>query len=294
MSTTPTYGISFEELENSPRIHISTAGMTATRVFLVAWADWINFAHEVIGTYRIVGGTAVAIKPIPFPQQPNLIADEIAVEPFLPDNPDGSTAITLGSNLNAYTSGGTRITVTYRTRFDETNLPRSDLPSVPNATYLTYQADLGAEVITIPGRMFEWADGTKIPDDVNAGIVVPTGTYTLTWHRVLQPPWTVIRAMRGRVNASTFLGAPAETVLFLGASIIREFQLISDGGFWRVEYRFAENTKELASGTKVGWNHFWRENVAGGEHWATVTAHDNSEKIYKTGDFTTLFAYGTV
>lgn len=307
MATSPTYGVSFSELDGSPRVHISSQGMTATRIFICPWSSWEDLAHEIIGIYKIVSGTVQLIKHIPFPNQPNLVPDEVAVEPLMPDSPDGNTSITLGSTLQTYDNiirggvgVGARLTVTYRTRFDDQSNSRSDLPSIPQGTYLTYATDLGAELMTIPGRAWKWT-GVAIPGgllgpDAHVGVLIPSGSYSLVWHRVLQPPFSAIRDLRGKVNSSTFLGGPAETVLFLGAQISREFQFISDGGYWRVEYRFAESMKELnTAGTYGGWNHFWKPEKVSGNHWVKVEAADDATvNPYQTADFAPLFAYGTV
>lgn len=289
-------GINFEELENSPRIAINQQGVNAIRVFKLAWADWQAFARELIGTWRIIGGATQFISPIPFPGLPNLIVWEVSVEPFHPDSPDGNVAVSLGAFTNTYTAGGAKVTAHYKTQFDEDNQDRPDLPPVPKGTYLTYSAELGAEVMTIPGRSFKWvgtAPVEKLPDDLNPGILVPTGAFTLHWQRVLRPPWSAIRATRGKVNSTSFLGAPPGTVLFVGAQVTRQFQFVVDGGFWQVEYKFSENTKELTTGSKVGWNFFYKPEKLGAEHWVEVQSQDDNTNPYLSADFAPLFQFGS-
>jgi hypothetical protein len=295
MSLTPLFGIQFEELDGSPRITINQQGVLATRSFKVGWTDWQNFAKELIGIWRIIGAATQFVSPIAFPGLPNLIVSEVHVEPFQPDSPDGNAGVTLGAATNSYAAGGAKVTAQYRTQFDLNNRDRDDLPQVPDGTFLVYSAELAAEVLTIPGRTFEWvgtAPAEMLPDDLNPGILIPSGDFTLDWQRVLQPPWTVIRGTRGKVNSSVFLGAPAGCVLFLGAQVTRQFQFIEDGGFWQVEYRFSENTKELSTGAKVGWNYFYKETPVAGEHWVEV--RDQSGRTpYLAADFTPLFSFGT-
>jgi hypothetical protein len=286
--------VAFEELENSPRMRISEEGITAWRVFRIAWNDWPAFARELIGSYRVVGNSFVFSAPLEFPGFPNLVVADLAVEPFDPESPDGTGVATLRSTPNQYTSGGARVTATYTTAFDVSNQPRPELPTVPNGTYLTYRADLSAEYITTPARNWRWKDPPNngpLPEDLNPGLLIPQGSFSLTWHRVALPPWNTIRALRGKVNLATFVGAPPGTVLFHGARIKRKFHFIELGGFWEVEYSFQENTKELTTGAKVGWNYFYKETAVSSQHWVEIEDAD-ANPPYKSGDFSALFLFG--
>jgi hypothetical protein len=293
VSVSPLFGVTFEELEGSPKILINQQGVSATRTFKVAWADWQSLAQELIGIWRLLGGATYFVSPISFPGMTNLIVSDVVVEPYQPESPDANPQVSLGAFTNTY-KGGAKLTAGYRTRFDQNNNQRPDLPSVPRGTYLTYTADLSAELMTVPGRTFEWV-GTSpaefLADDVNPGILLPTGRFTLMWHRVLQPPWTAIRNARGKVNNATFLSAPTGTVLFLGAQVTRQFQFIDDGGFWQIEYSFSENLKELTTGAKVGWNYLYKDKKVGAEHWCEIRDHDGRNP-YLSADFAPLFQFG--
>ncbi|MBI2826702.1 MAG: hypothetical protein HYX69_18680 [Planctomycetia bacterium] len=285
--------VAFEELEGSPRIRVNEQGTTAVRVFRVAWTDWQDLAHELIGTFRVVGLATQFVPPITFPGLPNLIVSDLTVEPFDPGNPDGSAGVTLGARTNAYPAGGAKLTATYRTMLDERTPSRKDLPKVPDGTFLTYSADLGSERLAVPGRAWRWSamSSERVPDDVNPGVLVPSGVFTLRWQRVPAPPWTKIRELRGKVNNAAFVSATAETVLFLGARVSRRFQFVDDGGFWNLDYTFAENTKTLADGlTKVGWNYFFRETAIAGQHWLAIQDADGNPP-YAAGDFLQLFQF---
>jgi hypothetical protein len=264
--------IAFEELEGSPRVTINEQGTTAQRRFRVAWDDWQTFARTLVGTYRVLGGATQFVPPIQFPGLPNLIVTDLTVEPFDPRNPDGSAGVTLGAHTNAYPAAGALVSAVYRTAYDFDNRSRSDLPSVPEGTILTYRADLGVEYQTTPGRTWRWnaAGDPRLPEDIRPGVMAPTGSFELIWSRVLLPPWSAIRGLRGRVNDATFVGGPAGTVLFLGARATRQFQFLEGGGFWKLEYQFAEQSKPLVGGGVGGWNHFFRELPIGGEQWLPI------------------------
>jgi hypothetical protein len=281
----------FEELDGSPRFRTTEAGSVAVRRFLVAWADWPAFARELVGWYRIVGGTFSFVAPSHV-LLGNLIVSELSVEPWPEDRITSGPLGSLTASPNDYPHA--LVTATYRTIYDADNRSRPDLPAVPQGTILTYTADLAAEYLTTPGRTWRWDDppgNPPVPEDVNPGLLVPSGGYQLHWRRVPSPPWSAIRQLRGKVNDAAFVGAPAGTVLFLGARATREFHFLEDGGFWRMEYAFLESTRTLVSGAQVGWNYFYKELAVAGEHWVAIRDADGRTP-YQSADFNLLFAFG--
>lgn len=283
--------VTYEELSGSPQIAITQQGATAVRSFRVGWDDWQAFARMLLGTYGEIGGTALFAQPAAFPGFKNLFVAEIQVDPFDPDSPDGRAALALDTETNGY-RGGAKVTAVYKTQFDGEGYALRNLPRVPNGTYLTYRSELGAEYQHVPGRVWRWAIGETPPvaDDVNPGILIPTGSVQLSWLRVPTPPWAAIRALRGKVNSSSFLGSPAGTVLFLGVKATREFQMLETGGMWRLDYYFSEQTKERSGGDKVGWNYFYKEQAADGEHWVPIADADG-QAPYAAADFQSLFQF---
>ena len=287
--------VSFEELEGSPVIRTNEQGTIAQRTFRISWQDWHEFTRMLVGNYSTVGCTFVFSRPIEFPDMPNLVVSELTIEPFDPANPSGSDVSTLVSGTNQYPQGGALVTAIYRTAFDTDNQPRPDLPEVPDGTYLTYQADYGAQTHTIAGRVWHWVDppnNPRLPPDVNPGVIIPAGNYSLTWHRVALPPWSTIRNLRGKVNDVSFLGSPPETVLFVGARLTRKFQFAETGGFWTIEYQFIERTLQPSTGDPVGWNHQYKEQSVDNEHWVAI-ADDSGNSPYASGDLNQLFNFGT-
>ena len=283
--------VPFQELDGSPKYRIAQSGTTATRRFLVAWPLWQAFARELLGTYQVIGGAFSFTAPSHL-LLGNLIVSELAVDPWPEEKITSGDLLSLASSPNDYEYA--MVTAGYRTIHDQNNLSRPDLPAVPDGTLLTYSADLGAEYVTVPGRVWNWdaaPDDPRVPDDVNPGLLIPQGTYQLTWHRVALPPWEAIRQLRGKVNQAEFVGAPPGTVLFLGARASREFQFVENGGFWRIEYAFLENTKELSSGEQAGWNHFYKESAVDGEHWVAIEDQDGNPP-YRAGDLNALFQFG--
>lgn len=289
----PTVAIGFEELEGSPVIRLSRRGVVAVREFRCAWSDWQALARLLVGEFELVGSAARFTRPLPFPGVPNLVVDEIAVEPFDGGAPEGDTVSTLESGTNAYSLAGARVTATYRTLFDAANAARGDLPAVPDGTLLLYDAELGTEAVSVPARTWHWVappDNPPLLADQGPSLLVPTGAFRLTWQRVPLPPWEAIRELRGMVNDATFVGSPAGTVLFLGASVERQFPFAPDGGFWEIVYTFAERTVTLDGGGCVGWNYQYKETPVSGEHWVAI-ADDSGNGPYRAGDFGRLFEF---
>ena len=278
--------IAFQELEGSPTIAVSLERTRAVRVFRVSWDDWPAFARMLVGNYEIDGCTFTFVPPIAFPGLPGVVATEIDVAPLDAENADGGDISSIASGTNRYPDAGAKVTVTYET------LPEhgeADLPGVPEGTYLSLQADLGGEQVSTPGRLWRWdeEDGESLAPDRRPAIYVPTGAQRVAWHRVAIPPWDAIRAARGKVNGSNFLGAGAETLLFDGARATRQFQFL-EGSYWRVEYHFLERTVPLEGGGVGGWNHHYSE--SGGEWKRIVDEAGNTP--YRSDDFAALFAFG--
>lgn len=280
--------IPFEELQGSPRIALSSDGAIAVRKLIVPWDQWDTLAAELYGYARDVAGSIALVEPLPFPgERPNLIVDEIEVEPFEPSSPDGRDVVTLTSGVNRYAAGAL-LTITYRERFDR-DAPLDDAPAIPPGTFLTYSSELAGEHRTLDSNSWRWS-GTSInvPSTTTINILVMTAQHTLTWHRVVRPPYEAIRNLRGQVNDATFLSCDAGTLLFGGARLRREFQIRGGSPIWRIEYRFSERRQD---GGPYGWNHFYRKDAD--PHWAEIeTADAPYQPPYGSGDFHTLFQLG--
>jgi hypothetical protein len=303
-------GVGASELPGSPTLDITHQGMEGQRIFWLndpSGLEWIPFVKGNFGGWSVVGtleGLAcVYTPPIPFPGFVNLVPDRVRVEPFMPSSPAGEVpdGALIGSTLTTYPSGQ-KITIGYRTMYNVSQ-QRQDMPGVPTGTFLTYEADIGAEVLSTPGRTWTWVKQKKITNDknqqvtavvptdfpaaavdtdVSPGVTIPTGTFKLTWERVLFPPWGAIRALRGKVNSVKFMGCEPGTVMYLGAHVSRQYQFSDDAGFWKIEYMFNERSVQLNSGTIVGWNYFMRPvekgGANGGENWCLIGATPTKEQ----------------
>jgi len=275
--------IAFEELEGSPTVSITGAGTQARRIFRVAWEDWTDFAEQLTGGWRRVNGQFQLVEPLPFPGLPNVVVERVDVAPLDPRNPQGNDIASLIRGTNTFPHAGAKVTAHYRFRPDqETSDAGGTPPKIVPGTILTFSSDLGAEYVSVPGRAWHWNVGgnPKVPDDVNPGVLMPTGDYTLNWDRVANPPWAAIRALRGKVNDAPFYDAPVGKVLFLGARAERKFEFMRNASLWTVEYAFAERAET--------WNSFFRAET---NTWTDVV-DGGGIPPYASGDFASLFQFG--
>ena len=266
--------VSFDELENSPQITVQDGRLAARRTFLIAWDDWPAFVGELYGAHTVVGGVASYTPPAAFPGNSTLLVQEIQVEPFPPDRPLVGTLSSLSSGPTRYPLA--RVTTGYRYR----PTPDSRWPTVPNGTILEYLSDLAAEYATMPGRFWRWRShpDQKLPDDIAPGLLIPCEDIHLRWSRVPLPPWGTIRSTRGLVNSGDFLGNAHGTVLFLGAHVRRDFQVI-DTGLWQIDFHF--KVKE------PGWSYAFKRDAG----WQIIE-DETGTTPYEETDFSGLFAFG--
>jgi len=230
--------VPFKELAGSPRETYGPEGMRAERRFLCAWEQRDVLVEELLGDGYEFGGSA----PAGYPGKSAVLAMRVGVEPFDDDLVEQQFP-GLSEGLAAY-HGFAKVTADY-----ELLAPadRNDVPATEDNTLLSYRMDSGSETLTLAGDDLLWPGNPEatLPSDADGSVQLPYTRHLLTWHRVLSPPWTAMRNATGTLNDDTFLGAPAGTLLFEGATAGREFLRVSglaDAEFaWRIEYRFREN-----------------------------------------------------
>jgi hypothetical protein len=288
-----TMSIPFQELAGSPRVRIAESGkVTAERDFHVAWSDWTAFVNQLRGLYISAGSQAASVvEPAYFPGNPALRVVGINVDPLDGQSPAGTPELSdVLVGTNSYVSGA-RVRVEYGLR-DTGGDKRK--PAHPAGTFLRWERDVGVDMLAIPARYWKWSGGpnTILEDDLPIGVRVPVATHRLIWSNVAQPPFGTLRATRGAVNDSEFLGAPAGCLLFAGARITEVYQL--DGGLlYTLEYLFSEKTVPLVAdpSSVVGHNYFYYGPGSGGEYWFPVVSVAGGHNVYPSADFAPLFQF---
>lgn len=284
--------VPFKELPGSPVETFGAEGLRAQRRVLVAWEDRHRMVLELLGDGQQFGGLPSA----GYPACSAAIAAEVRLEPWPPAPDDQGPFADITVQLNSYSGKFAQIVVDYELL--DTSHARRDLPQAQQGTLLSYRMDFGGEYLTLAGETLRWESDPTIPVPAAAvpTIRVPVSEHHLTWHRAVNPPWEAMRSCAGTVNQSAFLGAPAETVLFEGATADKRFLGI-DGlrlpAFgWQITYVFRERTIK-AGGSTFGWNHRYRPLPQDFPGWDRLV-DQRGQPLYRTSDFTPLFQFGAV
>lgn len=264
-------GIVYELYEGFPVYDFQQAEGTATEVYIMAWVDIDAFLLESFPQPFYVGTKLVYPLTRMFPGLPWLRTEKLRFEPFPNDKP-----ATRNGTAPTYSTKA-KVTINYRTpKFEEDDEAE---------TFFTHRISIGGEFLTLPASGFKWSGETTTVqnDDLVAGKVIPTAEHQLTWDYVLTPPMATIRATIGKVNNAAFLGAAAETLLFLGADMEQE---TTTGGLrpWKVDYRMSERLLKQG-GASVGWNYFFRPDTGNFERLLTRAGG----AVYDQAPFLPLF-----
>lgn len=283
------YDLSGTDIDGSPSFQIAKDSASAKRVCKVDWSDIDSAITGLFGTV-FMAGTGVVRDPLhTFPGKSYLVLDQMDIKPFDDDNIVGSSG-----GLPTYTSA--QLELTYKTKPYNTDDDddTSDDPDVPEGTYLTHRISLGGDILTLPESGLQWQaandDGIKdVAADVAPGMVIPTIEHQFTWHFVPSPPFAAMKNAYGKVNSALQYGAPAETLLFLGADANRD--ITTEGTkAWTLDYRFQEKALK-AGGVIAGWNHFFRPDPGAGQNsWQKILRKDGNT-VYETADFSSLFEF---
>ncbi|MGQ9504219.1 MAG: hypothetical protein ACUVQG_03890 [Thermogutta sp.] len=276
--------VRFRELAGSPEEEYTLDGFRARRTFLVPWEERHAFAAEILG----IGGDHGARPWAPYPGKDGVYAVTIRFSPadpeailtFSEENPSARDI------LAEYSGSFAKAMVEYTT---VSPFERSDAPTPPDETHLSYRMDYGIveRPILASGYFAEDDPQTPLPSDLPLTQVIPFTDHHLMWRQVVGPPWQAIRELQGLVNDDTFLGAAPGTLLFLGATTNKLFRGNFDQGLspfcWEITYHFRELA--IKHGEAVyGWNAIHRTSPAG---YVNVTDPDGP--IYESGDFRRLF-----
>lgn len=323
--------VTFNELVGSPKLNFRTDGASATRIGKIAWGDVPAFINELMPPTVFFGASTSPVLSIGFPEMEYLRVSAIRVEPFLATPIDNDAEDLTYTSVAEYQDA--KVTIDYDTMSAEQD-EGDDLDPVP---LLTHRWQAGGEFLTLPNSNLRWVteqkcapgittvtsafhlthdftDDTKpVTGDAQAGLLIPTIEHQITWPRVINPPFTAIRNLTGKVNNVLLRFAtgkiPPETLLFLGAELKRD--IMSNGKrAWELTYHFSERqvdseVKCIVAGVVVensdigGWNHFWRQEKKQSGFYPMVreirlkqadgTFEDADAKIYAPGRFARLF-----
>lgn len=260
-------------------LDLNTKGGQAVDEVKIAWDDITAFLNECFVLTYIAGQGFALLGRKQHPIWNWCVLDDIKVTGFMEDDPPHT-----GTSY----PNGAKVVMTYKaTLLSEGGGRDGNDPEPETGTYMTHERDASAEMMMIPRAGLVWASDNKpVNDDVDAGIMIPTITHTVTWHGVANPPWEKIYEALGRVNKSTFMGRTAGTILFAGARDSRSYDL--DGSVkYQLSYTFVQ--KEIKDGGSTrGWNHFWRSGLDATK-WDMLKHKGAGKYIYEDFEFDLLF-----
>lgn len=300
------------ELE-PPKGSIKNGKWTMTRsIWLKKASELDDYVADLLGTSFAAGSGVVQGAAQTFPGKPWLILDDVGYEPHGDEASGGidyfGNAIDDLDDFGVMQPrNGYKFTLSYSTpTFDQGTLAdpgNQDLPPLPTDTFLTVKVDLGMDILATDKSGFEWdrpGSGGVATLGVRTEVAafVPTETLTLTWHRVPFPPWTYIRQLRGMLNNDTFLGHQAQSVMYLGLSGQREFQ-VNGTRQWQIDYRFGIKEVPYTDPSDgltyyAGWNEFRRKDPAANDpEWQQIISKQNGYPLYNTANLNLLFTSET-
>lgn len=273
--------VAFKELGGSPLEQYDAGGFSARREFLIAWEDRDAFAVEVLGEATASGGRNATA----YPGKNAACALRVSFQPVDPEQPDSQELGQLAVGLNDYSGSFAKAIVEYGTL---TPRDRLDGPENEAGTHITYAMSHAVGDATVRPGGWLWEDNSQaISTYYKLSKRVPVSVHYLTWHNVVNPPWTAIHQLQGKTNDAAFLGCPAGTVLFDGAEAEKTFRAgaaaVEPSFAWTLKYLFREHSIKSA-GSVYGWNHIYRESPPG---WVKIT--NGTGYLYDAGDFGALF-----
>jgi hypothetical protein len=167
---------------------------------------------------------------------------------------------------------------------DEPGLFHHIAPGEGPILWATQEIASETETITLPDHAYVWAtSGDPFPSpfqlDINRQI------NRLVYHQLPFLPIGSIRALKGRINSSTFLGAPAEQLLFREYATTRQFN--TDGSVvQRVQLDFIEQ--------EWSWNKFLLPGKMPGESGAfDYVQSSTGGRRFQTADLRPLGRLGS-
>lgn len=278
-------GVVFAELSGSPIENYGSDGFYAERTFVIPWSDRDAFASEVLG----LAGRNQESGPAYYPGKSSIVATQLRMEPISGDRPEVRQFKSISQDLNTYPSSFAKAIVRYNAISQEEVTDVTDVAVVTGSgSQISYELGYDTETIKIPTNGWSWSSSSSVPSErPYYERVIPIMEHRVTWSNVVNPPWDAIQRLQGTVNVTSFLGAAAETLLFVGIQsnkLYRADLATGPSAFtWKIRYIFRQRGLRHQN-TSYGWNHFWSPSIGSWER-ATCEGHG----LYDTSDFSVLF-----
>jgi hypothetical protein len=201
-------------------------GMLAKR-YLCDWDDAVPLANAMMGlnSAAIVGGSINRALPHACPEFSNLYCQAVEIEPAETPLATGGrpawTAAIITANYGPFAfsngAGGDG-------SGDPNNMMSPDGQAYP---FVDISITHGTQQISIPNTSYKALGSTK-PFGQPLTIRLGTMTVHVQVHSVPYLPFAAISGLLGQINNATFMGMPAESVLFDGATTNKKIDSVGN------------------------------------------------------------------
>lgn len=238
------------------------------RIFLLSdWTQLGAFLAVLISGWRQVSATQwVYNGGDPHPDWPAMRCDSASYEGIGESSWDDTAKRSVWAIA--------RVTATYK-------VPAFDPTQNDPATILEESLDFSANAVPLPSTMYQFPDGSDVPDEVALTRIVPTCAYSFTLVDVPTLPGgdtTLIFSLEGKVNGTKFRGAGPKCALYLGCTTDRTLTSAGTKG-WKIQH------KALVRPPGLEWTKI--PNPVSGE-WEEITTKVGGKLLYESADLTQL------
>jgi hypothetical protein len=233
------YDVSVEE------VPYSIKGGQAVWNIVCNWSERLQLSNALAGLPPFPGATAPPIKR--YPNLPGLITSDIRIT-----GDDNGRKIDPNTGIVAYELA--KMAITFLPPAAGGSFGGGSDPDV-------VELDFMADAIRLPGESFAFGDGTKVDSEAAPVRIIPSADLIIPRSGRTSLNANQIFSFEGLVNSGPFMGATAETVLFLGAKVRQRWVTTVLSVYDKVLH-----FKVRPPG--ITWNMAWNKNAGG---WATIT-----------------------
>lgn len=263
-------GVRCEELVDGYGEELDDQGPRGSKYYLCEWQDRYTLANGLLGLVSVSGGSTISFTvPYPHPESPNMFVGSVRIKGVGRPG-QGSRNLEFPKAVVMVDFGRPKY------NFSSTQDPSGTHSIDPSTAlvYATQEIDEGGEFVTLPGSALVFDSGVKIQED--GSLFVPHDEIVITFHKFPYFPFST-SSLKGKTNASLFLGCPAESLLYHGQKISSSF--LSDGTQTH-EVRRHWSYREVA-----GWN---KRLLPDGSGWGYFKYASSGARVFPTADYTPL------